>query len=84
MGKEDITHEGASYLAQYPRFSDWTHCLYTMLFSFLLGVLLVARWKAELGCQNQLICAKTTIDTLMLLASLTFLLLYMRFIHWKR
>lgn len=83
LGKEDITREGKTYLAKYPRFSDWTHFVYTIGFPLLLGSLLILKWKSELG-QTFGISVKISLDTAILVACLVSLLLYMRLIHLKR
>jgi len=82
IGKEDITREGKAYLANYPRFSGWTHFVYTTGLPLLLGAILVWRWRSQL--RHDTFCLKTGFDSLVFLACLVSILLYMRQIHRRR
>jgi len=83
IGKDDITREGNAYLAKFPLFSEWTHVVYTIGFPIVLGVVLLVRWRTEIN-QPGAMCLKTGVDTLIFLACLTSVVLYMRMLHRKR
>ncbi len=50
-GGDLLARESASYLANYPKFSDWIHLVYTKVFPVALGLLIC--WSITLEFENR-------------------------------
>lgn len=76
-----FTREGRSYLKDYPKFSDWIWILYTVIFPFTLGIIVLVKIISEWATSFRAISAPLLLNTVVASAILISIILYMLFIH---
>lgn len=78
-----FTRESKAYLKNYPRFSDVAHLIYTVLFPFLLIVVVIAKIWNEISVATQ-ISALLVFDVAACVCIIATTFLYLRYIHWGK
>ena len=83
-GDENIfTREGKSYLNKYPRFSDWTHWLYTFIFPLSLlsvtSIKILDEWKIATSVSLPLV-----FNSVIFLCFVITIILYLRYMHFSK
>lgn len=76
-----FTREGKSYLKDYPKFSDWIWILYTVIFPFTLGIIVLVKIISEWAIFFRAISVFLLLNTAIAFAILISIILYMLFIH---
>jgi len=79
-----FTREGKSYLKDYPKFSDWIWTLYTIIFPFVLGVVVLVKIISEWVVCFHSISASLLLNTIISILILVSIILYMFFIHRQK
>jgi len=79
-----FTREGKSYLKDYPKFSDWIWTLYTIIFPFVLGVIVLVKIITEWAVSFHAITVPLLLNTTVAVLVLISIILYMFFIHRQK
>ena len=79
-----FTREGKSYLKDYPKFSDWIWTLYTIIFPFVLGVIVLVKIITEWAVFFHAITVPLLLNTTVAVLILISIILYMFFIHRQK
>jgi len=79
-----FTREGKSYLKDYPKFSDWIWTLYTIIFPFVLGVIVLVKIITEWAVSFHAITVPLLLNTTVAVLILISIILYMFFIHRQK
>jgi len=79
LGKELITREGKSYLSEYPLFSDWMWCLYTIIFPILLFLIS----SIKIYCEWKSYSINTLFNTVIFILLTFSIIFYLKMIHFK-
>lgn len=81
LGEEIITREGKSYLADYPKFSDWVWLMYTVLFPTTLLLVALCKVVYEWMDTGFNFSGYTTLNTTFFVFLVVTILLYLLKIH---
>ncbi len=81
LGEEVITREGKSYLADYPKFSDWVWLMYTVLFPAILLLVAMCKVVYEWIDTGLTFSWYTTLNTTFFIFLAVTILLYLLKIH---
>jgi len=79
-----FTREGKSYLKDYPKFSDWIWILYTIIFPFILGTVVLIKIISEWAVSFRAVSVPLLLNTALASAILISIILYMFFIHRQK
>jgi hypothetical protein len=79
-----FTREGKSYLKDYPKFSNWIWVLYTIIFPFVLGIVVLIKIISEWMAYFHSITASLLLNTAISIFILISIILYMFFIHRQK
>ncbi len=85
IGQDLITREGKSYLADYPRFSDWMWMIYTIIFPALLFFVTCVKIAAEwLSTSGEGVTFGLLVNTGIFILLAVSIGLYLGMLHFKK